>query len=256
MSILTDHTAEVRPPDDAGFDMFASREYTPPRANLLPPEIAERLALRRVIAGMVAAVVVCGGIVGGLYSVTENGKAPAKAALVDAQTQHDGLVAQQAKLAPSQAAHQQVLTAKTSLEAAVGSEVLWSDQLNSLRSHLTDGVRLKDLSVTESVGTGSAASAAVTLPAGPANQPSSTVTSTAAAPATAIASLSMTGVAVSNYALADWMDTLATLHGWSAVYLSTSTAAGDSASGSSLVTFTITANITNAALSHRYTNGG
>jgi Tfp pilus assembly protein PilN len=259
MSILTDHTAEVAPPE-AGFDMFASREYIPPRANLLPPEIAERLALRRVIAGMVAAAVLCGGAVAGLYVSAESGKAPAQAELADAQTQHAALAAQQAKLAPAQAAHQQVLAANKSLAAAMGSEVLWSDQLNTLRGQLTAGVRLSSLAVSEAAGAGAAAASAVTLPAAPAGStatsaatpattPAATATAAAAAP---IASVTMAGLAVSNYALADWLDALAKLHGWSSIYL---TGTSTDAAHQGLVTFTITANITDAALSHRYTNG-
>jgi Tfp pilus assembly protein PilN len=256
MSILTDHTAEVGPPA-AGFDMFASREYIPPRANLLPPEIAERLALRRVIAGMVAAAVLCGGAVAGLYVSAESGKAPAQAALADAQTQHAALAAQQAKLAPAQAAHQQVLAANKSLAAAMGSEVLWSDQLNTLRGHLTEGVRLSSLAVTKAATAGAGAASAVTLPAAPAGStatsPSTPATTTPAAAASApIASVTMVGLANSNYAVADWLDALARLHGWSDIYL-TSTSADAAQKG--LVTFTITANITDAALSHRYTNG-
>jgi Tfp pilus assembly protein PilN len=253
MSILTDHSAEATAPGES-FDMFASREYVAPRANLLPPEIAERAALRKVIAGMVAAVLAAGGIVGGIYVSAEGGRAPARAALADAQTVHSGLVAQQTKLAPSQLAHQQVLTAKKSLVAATASEVLWSNQLNTLRARLTDGVRLSSLTVTQATGATTAASA-VTLPAGPANA-STTTTPATAATATTIAGVTLTGEAVSNYALADWLDTLATLPGWAGAYLSSSTSDGTGTGASSqLVKFAITANITDAALSHRYTNG-
>jgi Tfp pilus assembly protein PilN len=254
MSILTDHSAEA-PAPEAGFDLLASREYVVPRANLLPPEIAERAALRRLVVGMVVAVVAAGGVIGAVYVSTESGRAPARAALADAQAQHGVLAAQQAKLAPSQAAHQQVLAAKTSLQAAMGSEVLWSDQMNTLRSHLTDGVRLSSLTVKESAGAGSGSAAAVTLPAAPAGSGASTAaaanpTKTAA---NDVATATLTGVAVSNYALAAWMKTLAALPGWEHIFL-TGTAADSAHAG--LVTYTITADLTNAVLSHRYTNGG
>jgi Tfp pilus assembly protein PilN len=255
MSILTDHTAEVGPPE-AGFDMFAPREYVPPRANLLPPEIAERLALRRVIAGMVAAAVLCAGAVAGLYVSAESGKAPAEAALADAQTQNAALAAQQAKLAPSQAAHAQTLAAKASLQAAMGSEVLWSDELNTLRSNLTVGVRLSSITVAETVASSpSGSSAAVTLPAARANTAATTPTSAGtppAASATSIGTVVLAGVAVSNYALADWMQTLAGLRGWSKIFLTSSVA---DSSHPGMVTYSITANLTDAVLSHRYTNG-
>lgn len=250
MSILTDHTAEAGT-TDAGFDMLASREYVAPRANLLPPEIADRLALRRLTAAMIAGVVACGGIVGALYVNAESGRAPAKAALAQAHTQNDGLVAQENTLAPSQVAHQKVLAAKSALQAATGSEVLWSDQLNTLRSHLVDGVRLSSLTVTEAAGGAAGTASAVTLPSGPANQPTTTAAGTAVKPASAIASVTLNGVAVSNYAVADWLDKLSGLAGWTGVYLST--VSQDATHGT--VTYAITASITSEALSHRYTTG-
>lgn len=255
MSILTDHSADA-PAPEAGFDLLASREYVVPRANLLPPEIAERAALRRLVVGMVVAVVAAGGVIGAVYVSTESGRAPAQAALADAQAQHGVLAAQQAKLAPSQAAHQQVLAAKTSLQAAMGSEVLWSDQMNTLRSHLTVGVRLSSLTVKESAGAGSGSAAAVTLPAAPAGSAGSTAAAAATptkAAANDVATATLTGVAISNYALAAWMKTLAALPGWEHIFL-TGTTANSAHAG--LVTYTITADLTTAVLSHRYTNGG
>jgi Tfp pilus assembly protein PilN len=259
MSILTDHTAETGAPE-AGFDMFASREYVAPRANLLPPEIAERAALRRITAAMIAAVVACGGIVGAVYVSTESGKAPANRALASAQAERDSLAAQQKVLAPSQTAHAQVLAAKKSLQAAMGSEVLWSDQLNVLRGDLIDGVRLSTLTVTETLtGAGGTAgsSTSVTLPAAPAGSGTAaaagTTAATAAAASTGIATVSMNGVAVSTDKVADWLDTLATMPGWANVYLSSVT---QDTTYAGLYNFTITANITDKALSHRYTNGG
>jgi Tfp pilus assembly protein PilN len=254
MSILTDHSADA-PAPEAGFDLLASREYVVPRANLLPPEIAERAALRRLVVGMAVAVVAAGGVIGAVYVSTEGGRAPVRATLADAQAQHGVLAAQQAKLAPSQAAHQQVLAAKTSLQAAMGSEVLWSDQMNTLRSHLTDGVRLSSLTVKESAGAGSGSAAAVTLPAAPAGSGASTAAAATPTKAAAndVATATLTGVAISNYALAAWMKTLAALPGWEHIFL-TGTAANSAHAG--LVTYTITADLTNAVLSHRYTNGG
>ncbi|MCW2548654.1 MAG: hypothetical protein JWN96_3114 [Mycobacterium sp.] len=256
MSILTDDTAEVRTPE-AGFDMFASREYVAPRANLLPPEIAERAALRRITAGMIAAVVACGAIVGAVYVSTESGKAPANRALASAQAERDDLAAQQATLAPSQTAHAKVLAARKSLEAAMGSEVLWSDQLNVLRSQLVDGVRLQTLTITETApGATSGTSTGVTLPTAPAGSSTSTAASgstPATDSSTAIATVAMNGLAVSTDKVADWMDTLATFPGWSNVYLS-SVSADTTHVG--LYNFSITANITDKAFSHRYTNGG
>lgn len=260
MSVVTESTPESGAP--AGdFDLLAPVEYVAPRANLLPPEIAERAALRRMQALLAAAVIACGGIVGAVYVTTASGRAPAKAALAQAQTEQRSLGAQKAALAPAQLAHQQVLAAKQSLVAAMASEVLWSGQLDTLRRQLPDGVRLSTLTVTgvdpTAVG---GASASLQLPAAPAGSKTSSTSSTAttgsaaasaAAASTYVASVTMSGVALDNDAVANWLDTLAAMPDWSNVYL-TSTSAN---AGSSLVTYSITANITQQALSHRYTNG-
>jgi Tfp pilus assembly protein PilN len=256
MSVLTKSTPESEAP--AGdFDLLAPVEYVAPRANLLPPEIGERAALRRMQALLAAAVIACGGIVGALYVTTASGRAPAKAALTQAQSEQRSLSAQKAALAPAQAAHQLVIAAKQSLVAAMGSEVLWSGQLDTLRRELPDGVRLSTLTVTGlDPASAGAASTAVQLPAGPAGTSTSTPSATSTATGTAasstyIASVAMSGIALDNDAVANWLDTLAGLPGWANVYL-TSTS---SASSSSLVSYSITANITQAALSHRFTNG-
>jgi Tfp pilus assembly protein PilN len=256
MSVLTKSTPETEAP--AGdFDLLAPVEYVAPRANLLPPEIAERAALRKMQALLGAAVIACGGIVGAFYVTTADGRAPARAALAQAQSEQQTLSAQKAVLAPAQAAHQQVLAAKQALDAATGSEVLWSGQLDTVRRRLPDGVRLSTLTVTPvdptTSGTGSTA---VQLPAGPAGTATSTTatgsTATgAAASSTYVASVAMSGVGLDNDAVANWMDILAGMPGWGNVYLTSTSAV----SGSSLVTYSITANITQAALSHRYTNG-
>ena len=254
MSVLTDSTPESGAL--AGdFDLLTPVEYVAPRANLLPPEIAERAALRKMQALLAAAVIACGGIVGAVYVTSASGRAPAKAALAQAQSEQQTLSAQKAALAPAQAAHQQVLAAKQSLVAAMSAEVLWSNQLDTLRRRLTDGVRLSTLTVAPLDPTsGTAASSAVQLPAGPAGTSTAATSTTAgsAASNSYIASVTMSGTALDNDAVANWLDTLAAMPGWGNVYLSsTSTIAPPS----TLVSYSITANITQAALSHRYTNG-
>jgi Tfp pilus assembly protein PilN len=260
MSVLTDSTQESGAP--AGeYDLLTPVEYVAPRANLLPPEIAERAALRKMQALLAAAVIACGGIVGAGYVATAHGKAPAKAALAEAQSEQQSLSRQRAALAPAQAAHQQVLAAKQALTAAVSSEVLWSNQLDTLRRQLPAGVRLSTLTITPiaAAATGSAGSTAVQLPAGPGG--TSQATTPAAGTTTAannyIASVSIAGVAVDNASVAVFLETLSGMPGWGNVYLSNTTAsAGDGTNGQAkTITYSVTANITPAALSHRYTNG-
>ncbi len=258
MSTQTEQMLEVDEPlGPAG--ILPTREYVIPRANLLPPELKERAALRKLQAGMAVAVLVCGGVIGGLYYTTANGRAPAHAELAQAQAESTALSGQARALAPSQVAHAKVLAAKKSLETAMGAEVLWSTQLDALRRALPAGVRLSTLTVNETDGTPSSSATSVTLPSAPggtsgATSSTSTTGTTATGTDASIATVSMSGVAISNDAVADWLDQLAGLSGWSNVYLS-NTASNTSSSGATLVTYSITANITAKALSHRYTNG-
>jgi Tfp pilus assembly protein PilN len=255
MSVLTDSTPESSAQAN-DFDLLAPVQYVAPRANLLPPEIAERAALRRLQALLGAAIIACGGIVGAAYVTSADGRGPANASLAQAQSVQQSLASQKAQLAPAQVAHQQVLAAKQSLVSAMGAEVLWSGQLDNLRRRLPDGVRLSTLTITGVDPTTTGSATAVTLPSAPAGTSTSSTassSSTTAAPATSsdIATVTMAGVALDNDAVANWLDALAAMPGWSNVYLS-STAAD---SGTSLVTYSITADVTSAALSHRYTNG-
>jgi Tfp pilus assembly protein PilN len=255
MSIITEGAPDIGVPVESS-ELLAFGDYVAPRANLLPPEIAEKAALRRLQVGLAVAVLACGGIVGALYETTASGRAPARAALAQSQTELANVTAQQKALAPSQVAHQKVLAAKQSMVAAMGSEVLWSTQLDALRRQLPAGVRLSSLAVTgtSAIDGSAAAPTAVKLPAGPAGTSTaatSPATAAAAALTPAIATVVMSGTAVDNNAVANWLEQLARLDGWSDVYL-TNTSAGATAQ---TVQFSITANITDKALSHRYTNG-
>jgi Tfp pilus assembly protein PilN len=255
MSIITEGAPDIGVPVESS-ELLAFGDYVAPRANLLPPEIAQRVALRRLQVALAVAVLACGGIVGAMYETTASGRAPARAALAQSQTEQARLAAQQKALAPSQVAHQKVLSAKQSMVAAMGSEVLWSTQLDALRRQLPAGVRLSTLAVTgtSAIDGSAAAPTAVKLPAGPAGSSTAAAspgTAATGASTPAIATVTMTGVAVDDNAVANWLDQLARLDGWSDVYL-TGTSAGATVH---LVTFSITANITDKALSHRYTNG-
>jgi Tfp pilus assembly protein PilN len=263
MSVLTDSTPESGAPVGE-YDLLTPVAYVAPRANLLPPEIAERAALRKMQALLAAAVIACGGIVGAGYVATAHGKAPAKAALAQAQSEQQSLTRQKASLAAAQVAHQQVLAAKQALTSAVSGEVLWSNQLDTLRRQLPDGVRLSTLTVTPldpaaAGGTSASGSTAVQLPAGPGGVSQSTTTGaaeTTTAASNYIASVSMSGAALDNAHVATFLETLAAMPGWGNVYLTNTTASGPAGTGQAkYLTYSITANITQAALSHRYMNG-
>ena len=228
MSILTDSTPESGRAPSSDFDLLTPVEYVAPRANLLPPEIAERAALRKMQALLAAAVIACGGIVGAGLLHDRPRPGARQAALAQAQAEQQSLNAQKAALAPAQAAHQQVLAAKQSLVAAMSAEVLWSNQLDTLRRRLPDGVRLSTLTVTPIDTTGRRhrrLGTAVHLPAGPGRYRSEQRHRVAPAaagrlrpPATSPAFRSPAS-RHDNTRVATFLDTLAAMPGWGNVYL-------------------------------------
>jgi Tfp pilus assembly protein PilN len=208
-----------------------------PRVNLLPPEVMELRAVRRLALGLAGAVALCAVGVGGGFLYSARAEAPAQADLNSATSTHAGLVQQQQALAPAQVTQQQLLTTQKSLAAAMGNEVLWSRYLDNLRLKRPDGIRFSQVALQPVVGGASTAS--------PSGATATTV------PTSGIASLSITGTASSSPAVAALLDQLATIHGFTNVYL-TST----SSDSPPLVTYTVTASVTADALSHRYVNGG
>jgi Tfp pilus assembly protein PilN len=227
--------------------VFEAPAYTPASVNLLPPEITQRRALRKLQAGLAAGVVAAAAVVGLLYVQAGSGKSEAQARLNAANTQKVLLGAQTTSLGNVAAAKAKVDAARASLKAAMGSEVLWSKTLDDLRLRLPDGVRYQSVAV----------SAIVAPAAGVA-----TATPTAGAPtlpSNVIATVIFTGVAGSMNDVAAELDQLALVPGLSNVYLTSATAGGAGASGASSgsqagVQFTATADVTNSALSHRYDN--
>lgn len=240
--------------------LLPSSPYTAPQVNLLPPEVGERKSLHRLQAALVAGVIACGAVVGGLYVLSDSGRASAQSKVDQAVS--DGSVLQSAKtrLLPVQIARSQVQATKQSLVSAMSAEVLWSHYLDQVRLRLPDGVRLTSLTVTPSAVTAPVASATgkagTASSAAPAPTPvpatgAAGAASPAALPTTGtIASVTIAGKAVDHDAVASWLDALDKIPAWSGAYLTSTTA-----DAKGLVTFTATSNIGSAALSHRYTDG-
>ena len=113
----------------------------------------------------------------------------------------------------------------------MSSEVLWSNQLDTLRRRLPDGVRLSTLTVTPTRrdGTGccrlDGRAASGRRRAAPARAPLDRLAGTTTASSNYIASVSMSGVALST--TTQWPPSsrrLAAMPGWGNVYLTNTTA--------------------------------
>jgi Tfp pilus assembly protein PilN len=231
---------------EAPLAVFDVPAYAPPSVNLLPPEIGQRRALRKLQYGLAAGVVACAAVVGVLYMGASSGKSDAQSRLDAANAQKVLLQGQTAKLSFVSAEKAQIDAARASLKAAMGSEVLWSKTLDDLRLRLPDGVRYATFTVTAI--TPVATTAGTTTTTTPA--PAATSATATALPSNAIATVNLTGSALNLDAVAEELDQLALVPGFSNVYLTTTAQPTPGA----IATFTVTADITNAVLSHRYDN--
>jgi len=207
-----------------------------PRIDLMPPEIAQQEALRKLQAGCIAAVLLSVAVVGGLYYQAHGSVGAAQTKLAAAQTQESRVQGQVNTLTPVTAAYASVQQAQNLVTEALGGEVRWSTQLRDLSLSIPDNVWISNMTIARS-----AATAAPTLGA-------------AATPG--IATISFTGVAISRDDVATWLDSLGKEKGYLNAYYST---AQEAVLGmKALVNFTSTVTVTDAALSGRYTtpNGG
>ncbi|MGZ6826699.1 MAG: hypothetical protein ACXVGH_07885 [Mycobacteriales bacterium] len=103
-----------------------------PRVNLLPPEIAEKAAFRKVQAGLGAALVLPVLIVGGLYMSASHSVSQANDNVAAADAQAASLNAQTAKYRDVTAVYAAAAAAKTQLTTAMGDEIRFSQLMNDL----------------------------------------------------------------------------------------------------------------------------
>jgi Tfp pilus assembly protein PilN len=239
--LLPDPTTEGMIPQ--GLPILEAPVAVPaPRVNLLPIEIIEQRAVRRLAVGLAGAVAACAVLVGGGFVYAGQGEAKAKTDLSSAQSTQTRLQTQLRALAPAKQAQAQIQSAQKSLAAAMGNEVLWSRYLDELRVKRPEGVRFTSASLT---------------PSGPAAASAGTTTGTTTAPTTSatnggIASLTLSGKARTQPDVAALLDQLAGIKGFTSVYLTSTSADGQSG----LVTYSVSATVTADALSHRYTGDG
>jgi len=204
----------------------------PIRANLLPPEITARRAAHRMrVFIILAAVIVVAGI-GAWYAAAYREQ---KQAIRD----RDAVIAQvdRARAAQNVKAYRDVTaviqankTYQAQLKALMADDLSWSVVLNDLRStgaasHVTIG------SITASIVEKKAGAAAV---------PGSTTG--------AMAQLIISGSAKDKKTIAGFMTALTAVHGVANPYLTTA------AQDKSVVSFTINADVTSAALCGRFSD--
>lgn len=254
-AVMPEIAAEVSP-----LGLVTRTEIPVPRVNLLPPEVLERRALRHLSSMLLIALLLTAALCGLIVYQAGSGAGEAQQSLSAAQGQQQGLQTEVTRLSPAQAALTKAQATQTALRASLANEVLWSRYLDQFRATLPDGVRFSSVVVVPGAAAGSTpTTGAVTLPR-PVNATAGSIGTTASGTdTTAVASMTLSGMAVSQDAVAALLQSLATVKGFSNVYLSSSTAATSAATSSSttpIISFVITADVTSAAFSHRYDQDG
>ena len=224
---LSGRTSEASP-------VAGARTPTLPRVNLLPPEIHEAARFRRFQLAMVGAGVGAVAVVAALAFNAHSGVNSAKADLATANNQHAALQTQVNGLQSVADVYSQVAAKKAMLSHAMGPEIRWSFYLTDLSLKIPQNVWLTNLTATEqATGAAPTTAAASLVPAG-------------------IGSITVTGQAFSHDDVATWLDAIAKERGFTNAYFSNSTKQAPTGD-KSLVTFSSSVSLTQAALSGRYT---
>jgi Tfp pilus assembly protein PilN len=214
-----------------------------PRVNLLPPEIAEKAKLRKVQVGLGSGVVAAVGVVALLFVSASHSVSTAQTSLDQAQSQATSLQTEMGKYNNVTAVYSAAAAAQAQLTTAMGQEVRYSQLLHDLSLSVPSTVWLKTLSYTQTPPVATATG----TPSGTATAAGTTAGAVSTAP---IGTVSFTGVGFDHDDLALWLESLASLKAYTAVYFSNAT---ESLVGPrKVVNFSSTANLTPAALSGRY----
>lgn len=204
-----------------------------PRVNLLPPEIAERAALRKAQVAMVGCGLAAVAVVGVMYtgashkvSTAEREKAQATAANAKMRTELNSLQGVKETYA-------QVDVANRTLATAMHYEVRWSTYLHDLTLTIPPNVWLNSMEVKMNV--------AVTAGGGADNVLD-----------TQLGTVTFNGSAYSHDDVAAWLESLAKQKGYSDPYF---TKSEDRMKKRVIEDFESTVYINEKALSNRYSKG-
>lgn len=232
---MTDQLAEestgTAPAPDPGPPAPIRIAWAPvPKVNLLPIEILEARRFQRTQLVLVAAVLAVLLLAGTGTYLARRDVADANDQLAVSQARVSKLQAEQAKYAAVPLVITQVEAATTARTLAMGSDVLWYRYLNDVDGARPVGVELSALGLTLTATSAAATSADPLASVG-------------------VGTVTMDGTADQYSQVADWLDAVTEITGFSSTTLTS--AAKDATSG--IVTFTLTAVVDSDALSARYT---
>jgi Tfp pilus assembly protein PilN len=213
-----------------------------PRVNLLPPEIAERRAFRRIQVLLGSAVLGSLVVVGGLYVTASHSASSAQSELDRVNVDQAQLQKQITSYRGVTALYAAAEAAQAQLTTAMSDEVRYSQLLNDVSLSVPSSVWLTNVSfsqtVPKSTATAGASASLVQQPVAAVGVP------------TPIGTATFQGVGFSHDDVATWLDALAGLKTYANPYFSNSTEA--LIGQRQIVNFTSTVTVTSAAQSGRY----
>jgi Tfp pilus assembly protein PilN len=210
---------------------------TLPRVNLLPPEIAEHRAFRRIQFGLGGAVAAAVVVLGFLVVAASNGVSDANEELAASQAENTSLRRQTAQYANVTALYAAAAAAQTQLATAMGDEIRFSQMMNDFSLAIPSTVWVTSLNLVATPPVAPVAGAPATAAAPVAGPP-------------VLGTLAVTGKGFNHKDVAVWLEAIAGLKAFSDPYFSSSS---EGLIGKrKVVTFASTANINSAALSGRY----
>jgi Tfp pilus assembly protein PilN len=210
-----------------------------PRVNLMPPEVAQARAMRRVQMGLGAVGVGAVVVVGLLYASAAHSVSSANSDLAAAKSQTTSLQNQVGQYAQVTQTIDAANAAQAQLTLAMGDEVRYSQLLNDLSLAIPSTVWLKSLAFAATGTPGTPGATATALPA-------------SVGSATQIGQLTVSGTGFSHNDVALWLEALA---GLSTTYANPYFASSTEAliGTRRTVNFTSTAALLSTAESNRYT---
>lgn len=219
-----------------------SRLATMPRVDLMPVEIAERKAFRRLQWSCVAGLVACVAVVASLDYQAHHSVRDAQEKVVAAQAAHTTMQRRVSALSSVDATYARVESAKALVGQTLAGEVRWSEQLRTLSTAIPTGIWFTTLSVAPFTGQTAAST----------SDPASTTA--LGTTASTVAMITFAGLAPSRDAVAMWIEAMDSQHGFSGATFSTTTETV--LGGARYVNFSGTVTVTSAAESGRYTTAG
>jgi Tfp pilus assembly protein PilN len=209
-----------------------------PRVNLLPPEIAEKATLRRSQMAMGCVGLAAVAVVGVMYVQKSAQVSSANATKTEAVAASTKLKSDLAALKSVSDTYAQVDAAKATLAQAMQYDVTWSTYLHNITLNIPENVWLTSLT------------ASVQAPGAPGN---------AAVPGRTVLDPGLGSVTIAGYAMdhpdvGSWLESLAKTKGYLNPYFTQ--AAEDFIGDTRVVKFTSSVNLTQDALSKKYTPKG